>query len=196
SLSCNTGLRGQQCRRWRGQRRTSAGGARAVSPLVCTHLLLAGNEPPHPLAVLSLAGVYMAFRVDGNHVQAEELPPVLARAAQFTDHLAVLPIEEPNAVVGEIGDIQEPLCLVGRKGHTSGGTALSGIWRQNEFLQELAFFRSDLNSVGIAICSVDQAVIRDIQREMALELLGHQGAGAEEPERFRADPDRRGSDLD
>ena len=45
--------------------------------------LLHQEEPLHPLAVLHLTGIDIAFRIDGNHVQAEELASVLAGAAHF-----------------------------------------------------------------------------------------------------------------
>ena len=84
-----------------------------------SNLLFGEDEPLDPLAVLNLAGIDVAFRVDGNHMQPEELPAILARAAHLAYHLAVFSIEEPDAVVGEIGNIQKSPGLIGRKSHTS-----------------------------------------------------------------------------
>src|SRR4029077_17472184 len=56
--------------------------------------LLHREEPLHPLTVLNLAGVDIAFRIDSNHVQPEKLASVLARADHLADHPAVLAVDE------------------------------------------------------------------------------------------------------
>ncbi len=52
-----------------------------------------------------LARVDSAFRIHGDHVQAEELAPVFAHASQLTDDLAILAVEKPDVVVGEVGNV-------------------------------------------------------------------------------------------
>ena len=62
-------------------------------------LLLNRHEPLHPLPVENLAGIDVAFRIDGDHVQPEELAAVLAHATERAHDLAILAIEEPYVVV-------------------------------------------------------------------------------------------------
>src|SRR6266540_7347212 len=60
------------------------------------------HEPLHSLAVEHLARIDASLRVDGDHVQPKELPAVFAHAAHLTQDLALVPVQEPDVVVGEI----------------------------------------------------------------------------------------------
>ena len=114
----------------------------------------------------------IAFRIDGDHVQTEELAAVFAHAAHLADDFAVFAVKEPDVVIGQIGNIQEPLLLVGREHHAASGAAHAGHRRQDEFVQELALLGGDVDAVGHAIRGVDQAVVGNVQREVAAEFLG------------------------
>ena len=128
----------------------------AVSP--------ARQEPLHPLTGENLARVDNAFGVNRNHMQPEELAAVFAHASHPAHYLAVLAVEEPDVVIRQIGNIQEPLLLVGREHHAAGGTAHARRGSEDEFLDELALLGGDLDAVGIAIGGIDQPVVSDIQR--------------------------------
>ena len=69
--------------------------------------LLCGREFLHPLAAEHFSRVNHAFGVHGDHVQPVELACVLAHAADLAHDLAILAIQEPDVVVGEIGNVQE-----------------------------------------------------------------------------------------
>src|SRR5260370_30245288 len=97
-----------------------------------------GHEPLYPLAGKPLTRVDVAFRVDSDHVQPKKLAPVFTHASHLAHHLAVLAVEEPDVVIREIRNIQEPLLLVRREHHAPGGTAHARHGGQDEFLHELA----------------------------------------------------------
>jgi hypothetical protein len=135
-----------------------------------------GNESLDAFALENLAGVDDSFGVHGNHVEPEELAAVLAHAAHLTDDFAVVAVQEPDVVVGEIGDVQQPLLPVGREHHAAGRAADAGFGRNDELIQELAFVRCHVDAVRAAVRGVDQSIIRYIQREMAAELPGFRTA--------------------
>src|SRR5579864_6363570 len=112
-------------------------------------LSLDGDEPLYPLACEHFTGVDIAFGVGGDHVEPEELASVFAHASHLADDLAVLAVEEPDVVIGEVGNVQELLLLVGREYHASGGTADACHRGQDELLLVLALFRENLDAVGV-----------------------------------------------
>ena len=73
------------------------------------------QESLDPLAGENFTGISGAFRVHRFHVQSEELAAILAHAAYVPKNFAVLAIEEPDTVVGDIGDIEEPLVVIRRE---------------------------------------------------------------------------------
>ena len=53
-------------------------------------------------------------------MQAEELPAVFAHGSELTDHLAILTVDEPDMVVGQVRDVEIALTLVRRERDTTG----------------------------------------------------------------------------
>ena len=92
-------------------------------------------------------------------MQPEELAAVFAHLPHLAQNLAVLTVEKPDVVVGQIGDVQQPLLLVWREHHAACGTANSCPFRHLEFLDKFAVSREDVNPVGHAIGGVDQPVV-------------------------------------
>src|SRR5438445_10155785 len=108
--------------------------ARGTITAIYNHELLDGEKPLHSLAGKHFASVDDALRVHRFHMEPEELAAVFAHLAHLSQDLAVLAIEEPDVVVGEIGNVQQPLFLVRREHHAAGGTAHGGPFGHLEFL--------------------------------------------------------------
>src|SRR5262249_48817692 len=71
------------------------------------------DESLDAFALENFAGVDDSFGIHGNHVEPEELAAVPPNTAHLTDVFAVVTFQEPDVVVGEIGDVKQPLLLVG-----------------------------------------------------------------------------------
>ena len=78
-------------------------------------------------------------------------------------------------VVVDVAHVQESLLLVGREHHAARGAA-GRIGRDWNFLDELPLLVGDVNAVARPICRVDQSVVGDVERQVALELLRHRSA--------------------
>src|ERR1700688_3304533 len=63
------------------------------------YLSLYRDETLHPLAIEHLTRIDVSFRMDGNHVESEDLPAVLSHAAERAHTFAVFAVEEPDVVV-------------------------------------------------------------------------------------------------
>ena len=90
-----------------------------------------------PLAGEHLTRIDGALRIDRDHMQPVELAAAIAHAPHLTHDLAILAIEEPDVIVRQIGNIQEPLRLVDREHHAAGGATHACHGSQDEFLHEL-----------------------------------------------------------
>src|SRR6185436_13446752 len=100
------------------------------------------HESLDALSRENLTGVDVAFRIGGDHVQAEKLAATFAHAAQPAGDLAVVTIEEPDRVVLDVADVEVLLCLVRRERDASGGSAVGVVpfgagGGHDEFLDEL-----------------------------------------------------------
>ena len=104
-------------------------------------------------------------------MEPEELSAGFTHASQRADHLAVLAVEEPDMVVREVGDEQVLLRLVRRERDAAGGATDAGVFRQLELFLEVPLFVRDVDAVRIAIRGVDQTVVREVERQVACELL-------------------------
>src|SRR5579871_279115 len=136
------------------------------------------QEPLHALAREDFAGVDVALGIDRYHVQPEKLAAVFAHVAHLADYFAVLAVQKPNVVVGEVGNIKELLRLVWREHDTAGGPADSCGGGHNELPQKLALLGGHLNAIGVAVRGIDEPIVGNVQGEVAAELLRHRPAGS------------------
>src|SRR5262245_24719902 len=67
---------------------------------------VSGDESLDALSGEDLAGIDVALRIGGDHVQAEKLAAAFAHAAQSSRDLAVVTIEEPDRVVLDVADVE------------------------------------------------------------------------------------------
>ena len=132
-----------------------------------------GHEPLHALAGEHFARIEIALGVGGFHMKAEEASTVLTLLAQRAHDFARLAIEEPDVVVRQVGDVEQPLFLVVREHHAAGRSAHARRFGQLEFLLEVALLVGDVNPVARAVGRIDQAVVGEIEGQVADELLGH-----------------------
>src|ERR1043166_9498471 len=103
-----------------------------------------GNEPLPSLSLKDLAGIDVPLGVYCDHVQPEELAAVLTHASHLAQDLTVIAIQEPDMVVRKVGDVQEPLLLVGRKHHAAGRSANAGIRSDDKLLQVFSLLGGDM----------------------------------------------------
>ena len=76
-------------------------------------LLRDGNKPLHALALKDFASINVAFGIHSDHVKTKKLAAVFTHSAYLSHDCAVLPIQKPDMVVRQVGDIQESLLFVG-----------------------------------------------------------------------------------
>src|SRR3990167_8755630 len=75
------------------------------------------HELLHTLAGLHFTRVDVPLRVGGNHVEPVELAGPVAGAPDAAEDLPVLPVQDPDRVVLDVGDEHVALPGIGRESH-------------------------------------------------------------------------------
>ena len=115
-------------------------------------------------------------------MEAEELASPLAHASQPAGDLSIVAIQEPDGVVLDVADVEILLRLVRRERHAAGRAAIGIVAlrarrRHRERLHELALARGDVDAFGRSVRRVNESVIRNVQRQVAAELLRRLAGG-------------------
>src|SRR5262245_29492012 len=121
----------------------------------------------------------VAFRVDRDAVDAEELPGLTAAVAKARDDLQRLPLDHVDALVHSVGKEQVLLLGIFREGDVPRRSAAERVFLDELLFDELAFWREHLQPIVHAIADVDQAIDRDVGAVHGVpELLRRRRGGA------------------
>src|SRR3954463_9843367 len=120
------------------------------------------EEALQAAAVVGLGRIDVALRVGGDAVNGEELPGHLAALAEAGEDLARPAIEDPYFLVVAIGEVDELLLRVIRKGDVPRRAVAERLLRDPRLLHELAFRREHLDAIVDAVADVDEAVVRHL----------------------------------
>src|SRR6185436_4874856 len=126
---------------------------------------------------LRLAGHDVAFRIDAQAVQVKELTRLPAGPADLAELLERPPIENRDALVGPVRDVQEPLLRIGGEADAERAAGALRLAFHEPFFQEHAVDGERLNPVVGAVRDVDDAVVRDRHAVGRVELLGGLAGG-------------------
>src|SRR3954463_9148218 len=149
--------------------------------------LTAGDELLDALAMVLLACVDVASRVDGDAADRQEATRLTATLPDGSGRSERIAIEDDDLLVLPVRDEQEPLLRVVREGDVPRGAkrrhrtelpwddSAKRVLRNNAFLHELAVFLEDLDAVAGAVADVDHVVLRDVDTGHVAELASGRG---------------------
>src|SRR5262245_65629490 len=94
---------------------------------------------------------------------------VAAKEAEMAERAAVGAVHDPDHVVHDVGDIDES--LIRRERHAAGRSTVERFGRNGELAHELAVLLINLDTVGLAVGSINHDIVCDRDSAWADELL-------------------------
>src|SRR5213594_2454141 len=128
------------------------------------------NELLHPVA-LRLTSHDIALRIDVEAVQMEELARLAPRPADVTNLFERLAVQNRDALIRAVGDVDEPLFGIGRQRNSEGRACTFRFTLDESLLQEFAIKAERLDAIVRAIRHIDDAVFRYLNTMRRVELL-------------------------
>src|SRR5437870_6636563 len=128
------------------------------------------NELLHPVA-LRFAGHDIALRIDVEAVQMEELARFPAGPADVADFFERLAIQNRNALVRAVCDVDETLVRIGRQRNAECGACPLRFTLDESFLQKFAFEGEGLDAIVRTIRYIHDAIFGDLYTVRRVELL-------------------------
>src|SRR5689334_23612018 len=115
--------------------------------------LLGNRKLLHAAPGRGFADVEISLRVDAHPVRPEHLADLPAAAAEFADDFQVGAPQDPDFMVGAVGDIQPLLLCVGREDRHECRTGGQRCRRDHLLSEKLALVIEHLDAVAAAIRS-------------------------------------------